>query len=88
MQRLPAFGEPVATRQDEESKSPSIVGWKHWVFGTILAVLVGTWLVWFSAYLQRLWAQEEIRAACQRLMPETSDRCYDTVIIQRGVARR
>ncbi len=56
--------------------------------GAVLAALVGTWLVWFSAYMQRTMAEEEIREACRRVMPETADRCVDTVIIQRGGARR
>ena len=60
----------------------------QWVVGVVLAWAVGTWLVWWAAYSQRQFALEEIRAACQRAMPETVDRCIDTVIIQRGGARR
>ena len=60
----------------------------QWVVGTILVFALGTWLVWWSVYLQRYIAEEEIRLACKRVMPETSDRCFDTVIIQRGGARR
>lgn len=58
------------------------------IAGALLAALVGTWLVWFSVYMQRTMAEEEIRGACRRVMPETADRCFDTVIIQRGGARR
>ncbi|GIW53866.1 MAG: hypothetical protein KatS3mg082_0270 [Nitrospiraceae bacterium] len=58
------------------------------IAGAIVAALIGTWLVWLSAYVQRTMAEEEIRAACRRVMPETADRCFDTVIIQRGGARR
>lgn len=58
------------------------------IAGAVLAALIGTWLVWLSAYVQRTMAEEEIRAACRRVMPETADRCFDTVIIQRGGARR
>jgi len=54
----------------------------------ILLAMVGTWLVWFSAFIQRHLQQEDIRAACQRVMPETADRCFDTVVIQRGGIRR
>lgn len=53
-----------------------------------LSAMIGTWLVWFSAHLQRSLHEEDIRAACRRAMPETADRCFDTVIIQRGGIRR
>jgi hypothetical protein len=56
--------------------------------GTILALLIGSWLVWWAMHLQRQFAEDEIRAACQRLMPDTVQRCVDTVVIQRGGARR
>lgn len=59
-----------------------------WIVGTILSVLIGSWLVWLSAYLQRKFAEDDIRAACQRAMPETAQRCFDTVVIQRGGVRR
>ena len=70
------------------------VGWSttklvvQWTVGTMLAFLIGSWLVWWAIYLQRLFAEDEIRTACQRVMPETLERCVDTVIIQRGGARR
>ena len=60
----------------------------RWLSVAVLAALIGTWLVWFSAYVQRKQNEEDIRAACGRVMPETADRCFDTVIIQRGVIRR
>ena len=60
----------------------------QWIVGTMLAFLVGSWLVWWAVNLQRQFAEDEIRAACQRVMPETVQRCVDTVIIQRGGARR
>ena len=60
----------------------------QWTVGTILAFLIGSWLVWWAMYLQRQFAEDEIRAACQRLMPDTVQRCVDTVEIQRGGARR
>lgn len=60
----------------------------QWMAGTVLAFLIGSWLVWWAVNLQRQFAEDEIRGACQRVMPETVERCVDTVIIQRGVARR
>jgi hypothetical protein len=60
----------------------------QWAVGILAAFSLGTWLVWWGAYSQRQFALEEIRAACQRVMPETVDRCVDTVVIQRGGARR
>jgi hypothetical protein len=44
--------------------------------------------VWWALYLQQHFVEEEIRGACQRVMPETLERCVDTVIIQRGGAKR
>ncbi|MDH4187539.1 MAG: hypothetical protein OEV08_11110 [Nitrospira sp.] len=60
----------------------------QWVLGAVLILLVGSWLAWWAMYLQRQFAEDEIRAACQRVMPDTVQRCVDTVIIQRGGARR
>jgi hypothetical protein len=54
----------------------------------MLVIALGSWLVWFSAYVQRMFIEEDIHAACQRVMPDTVQRCVDTVIIQRGGARR
>ena len=56
--------------------------------GAVLLAVIGTWLVWFYVSTQRTSQQEEIRSACQRVMPETADRCFDTVVIQRGGVRR
>ena len=60
----------------------------QWIVGTVLAFLIGSWLVWWAINLQRQFAEDEIRGACQRVMPETIQRCVDTVVIQRGGARR
>lgn len=60
----------------------------QWTAGTILVFLIGSWLVWWAMYLQRQFAEDEIRSACQRLMPDTVQRCVDTVVIQRGGSRR
>ena len=56
--------------------------------GIVAAFALGTWLVWWGASLQRSFTMEDIRSACLRVMPETAERCVDTVIIQRGGARR
>ena len=69
----------------------SIGSWSAWgllAVGAVLAIVIGTWLVWFSASVQRKFQEEDVRAACQRVMPETVERCVDTVTIQRGGARR
>jgi hypothetical protein len=60
----------------------------QWVVGTVLAFLIGSWLVWWAINLQRQFSVDEITGACQRVMPETVQRCVDTVIIQRGIVRR
>ena len=60
----------------------------QWLVGAVLVVAFGSWLVWLSAYVQRMFIEEDIRAACERVMPETVQRCVDTVILQRGGARR
>jgi len=60
----------------------------QWVIGIAAAFALGTWLVWWAASLQRTFTMEDIRSACHRVMPETAERCVDTVIIQRGGARR
>jgi len=60
----------------------------QWVVGIVVAFALGTWLVWWGASLQRTFTMEDIRSACHRVMPETAERCVDTVIIQRGGARR
>lgn len=65
--------------------------WRSWgllLAGAVLAAVIGTWLVWFSLSVQRKFNEEDIREACHRVMPDTADRCYDTVVIQRGGVRR
>jgi len=59
-----------------------------WVAGILAAFALGTWLVWWAAHVQRSLVLEEIRGACQRVMPDTLERCVNTVIIQRGGVRR
>ena len=60
----------------------------QWCVGILAAFVLGTWLVWWSALVQRAFTTEDIRLACQRVMPESVERCIDTVTIQRGGARR
>jgi hypothetical protein len=60
----------------------------QWTVGIVVLFGLGSWLVWLDASVRRSFAMEDIRAACQRVMPETVERCIDTVIIQRGGARR
>jgi hypothetical protein len=64
------------------------MGWGYLAAGAVLLAVIGTWLIWFSASIQRKFQEEDIRASCQRVMPETAERCYDTVVIQRGGVRR
>jgi hypothetical protein len=81
----------VSQEQAPLSAAGSIGPWSVWgsiAVGAVLAAVIGTWLVWFSVSLQRKFQVEDIQAACQRVMPETVERCVDTVIIQRGGARR
>lgn len=69
------------------SISPGTV-WIYIAVSALLVAAIGTWLVWFSAFIQQNLQEEGVREACQRAMPDTSDRCFDTVIIQRGGIRR
>ena len=59
----------------------------QWCLGVVVAFALGTWLIWWAAMVQRAFAVEEIRSACQRVMPESVERCVDTVTIQRGARR-
>lgn len=62
--------------------------WTYLGVTLVMLAVIGTWLVWFSAFIQRSLQEEDIRAACRRAMPETAERCFDTVVIQRGGVRR
>ena len=82
-------------REEEEVSTPlprvASVSSRVWVYigvSALLLAMIGTWLVWFSSVIQRNFQEEDIRAACRRAMPETADRCFDTVVIQRGGIRR
>jgi hypothetical protein len=88
MQSLQVVTKEAPEDEPSPGWSPRTVVLLQWVVGAILVFALGTWLVWWSVYLQRQFAEEDIRLACKRVMPETADRCFDTVIIQRGGARR
>jgi hypothetical protein len=80
-EELPPVSAPTVTRA-------KWLSWGYLAAGAVLLAVIGTWLIWFSASIQRKFQEEDIRAACQRVMPETAERCYDTVVIQRGGVRR
>jgi hypothetical protein len=80
-------------KDSQEMPTSSCWAWSpfslwQWVAAVLLVFVIGTWLVWFHVYEERTSFEEEIQAACHRAMPESADRCFDTVIIQRGGARR
>ena len=79
--------EPESAETPDMASTRTSPVWQ-WVLGVVLVVALGSWLVWLSAYVQRMFIEEDIRAACERVMPDTVQRCVDTVIIQRGGARR
>lgn len=79
--------EPESGETPDMAATGTLPMWQ-WVVGAVLVVVLCSWLVWLSAYLQRMFIEEDIHAACQRVMPDTVQRCVDTVIIQRGGARR
>ena len=71
-----------------KSAASSWSAWGYLAAGAVLLAVIGSWLVWFSASVQRKFQEEDIRAACQRVMPDTAERCFDTVVIQRSGIRR
>ena len=79
--------EEASPAEVKSTASPSLA-WGYLAAGAVLLAIIGTWLVWFSASVQRKFQEEDIRAACQRVMPDSAERCYDTVVIQRGGVRR
>jgi len=84
----------VVTHEEAPSASVTTVDtstgrvWIYLGVTLVLLAVIGTWLVWFSAFIQRNLQEDDIRAACRRAMPETAERCFDTVVIQRGGVRR
>jgi hypothetical protein len=85
LQAVPEESSPAEVAGHMPRQQSSV--W-YWVLGSILVLLIGSWLVVLSAYVQRKFIEDDIRSACQRVMPETVERCVDTVIIQRGGVRR
>lgn len=85
LQIIPPEGEPDVP----QASSPMNLTWVwQWAVGALLVAVVGSWFVWLSAYLQRTFVEDEVRLACQRIMPDTVQRCVDTVVLQRGGSRR
>jgi hypothetical protein len=78
----------VASPQPRSGTTRTVATVIRWTVGIVATFALGSWLVWLTAYLQRHFVLEDIRSACQRVMPDTVERCVDTVIIQRGGARR
>ena len=88
MQKLHVISEdhvPVEVSPEEPFPLKMIV---QWCVGIAAAFALGSWLVWWAAMVQRAFTIEDVRSACQRVMPEAIERCIDTVTIQRGGARR
>lgn len=85
LQSVPKEPEPGET--PDTAATGTFPMWQ-WVVGVVLVIAIGSWLVWLSVFFQRMFIKEDIRSACERVMPETVQRCVDTVIIQRGGARR
>ncbi len=88
MPNLHVVSEDALPAVEAPSSSFSLKVFLQWSVGILAAFALGTWLVWWSALVQRTFTMEEIRSACQRVMPESVERCIDTVTIQRGGARR
>lgn len=80
--------EDVSLEPATSAKTSAARIWIYLGVTLVLLAVIGTWLVWFSAFVQKSLQEEDIRAACRRAMPETADRCFDTVVIQRGGVRR
>jgi hypothetical protein len=88
MPNLHVVSEDVLPVVEASSSSFPLKLLLQWSVAILAAFALGTWLVWWSALVQRTFTVEEIRSACQRVMPESVERCIDTVTIQRGGARR
>ncbi len=75
----------------DRAERPGSFNHRSVLFGTVglvAAAAMGTWLVWYGIHTEHEMVMNEIRGACTRVMPEAVERCIDTVIIQRGGARR
>ncbi len=80
--------EDVSLEPATTVKTSATSVWTYLGVTLILLAVIGTWLVWFSAFVQKSLQEDDIRAACRRAMPDTAERCFDTVVIQRGGVRR
>ncbi|MFZ3014477.1 MAG: hypothetical protein WA045_12310 [Nitrospira sp.] len=80
--------EDVPPAPSTTAKTSATSVWTYLGVTLVLLAVIGTWLVWFSAFVQESLQEDDIRAACRRAMPDTADRCFDTVVIQRGGVRR
>jgi hypothetical protein len=80
--------EEVSPAPATTVKTSATSVWTYLGVTLVLLAVIGTWLVWFSAFVQKSLQEDDIRAACRRAMPDTADRCFDTVVIQRGGVRR
>jgi hypothetical protein len=80
--------EDVSLEPATTAKTSAARIWIYLGVTLVLLAVIGTWLVWFSAFIQRNLQEDDVRAACRRAMPDTADRCFDTVVIQRGGIRR
>lgn len=80
--------EDVSIEPATTVKTSATSVWTYLGVTLILLAVIGTWLVWFSAFVQKSLQEDDIRAACRRAMPDTAERCFDTVVIQRGGVRR
>ena len=84
----------IVTQEDVSLESATTANasaarvWTYLGVTLVLLAVIGTWLVWFSVFVQKSLQEDDIRAACRRAMPDTADRCFDTVVIQRGGVRR
>lgn len=80
--------EDVSIEPATTVKTSATSVWTYLGVTLILLAVIGTWLVWFSAFVQKSLQEDDIRAACRRTMPDAAERCFDTVVIQRGGVRR
>lgn len=70
------------------SATRSPIVWSSIGASALLLATIGMWLMWLSAFIHLSHQEEEIRAACLRAMLDRAERCFDTVVIQRGGGRR
>lgn len=61
--------EPVSAETFVMAATRTFPMWQL-VLGAAFAVALGSWLVWLSAYVQRMFIEEDIYAVCQRVMPD------------------